>query len=90
MIDFTQQNSLNFTLRNILTIELKIKFTDGEKLVAQYISDKRLISRLYGKLSKLNSLKQNNRVMEIKIKINKWDLNKPKSFCTTKDTICNV
>ena len=27
------------------------------------------------------------RVMEIKIKINKWDLIKLKSFCTTKETI---
>ena len=27
------------------------------------------------------------RVMEIKTKINKWDLNKFKSFCTGKETI---
>ena len=27
------------------------------------------------------------RVMEIKTKINKWDLMKPKSFCTAKETI---
>ena len=27
------------------------------------------------------------RVMEIKRKINKWDLMKPKSFCTAKETI---
>ena len=30
------------------------------------------------------------RVMEIKAKINKWDLIKLKSFCTTKDTISKV
>ena len=30
------------------------------------------------------------RVMEIKAKINKWDLIKCKSFCTTKETICKV
>ena len=30
------------------------------------------------------------RVMEIKAKINKWDLIKMKSFCTTKETISKV
>ena len=30
------------------------------------------------------------RVMEIKAKINKWDLTKRKSFCTTKETISKV
>ena len=30
------------------------------------------------------------RVMEIKAKINKWDLIKLKSFCTTKKTISKV
>ena len=30
------------------------------------------------------------RVMEIKTKINKWDLIKLKSFCTTKETISKV
>ena len=30
------------------------------------------------------------RVMEIKAKINKWDLIKIKSFCTTKETISKV
>ena len=30
------------------------------------------------------------RVMEIKAKINKWDLIKLKSFCTKKETISNV
>ena len=30
------------------------------------------------------------RVMEIKTKVNKWDLIKPKSFCTAKEIISKV
>ena len=30
------------------------------------------------------------RILEIKAKINKWDPMKPKSFCTTKETISKV
>ena len=30
------------------------------------------------------------RVMEIKAKINKWDVSKLKNFCTTKETISKV
>ena len=30
------------------------------------------------------------RVMEIKAKINKWDLIKPESFCTTKKTTSSI
>ena len=30
------------------------------------------------------------RILEIKVKINKWDLIKIESFCTTKETISKV
>ena len=30
------------------------------------------------------------RILEVKVKINKWDLTKIKSFCTTKATISKV
>ena len=30
------------------------------------------------------------RILEIKVKINKWDLIKLKSFCTTKETLSKV
>ena len=30
------------------------------------------------------------RILEIKVKINKWDLIKIKSFCTTKETISKM
>ena len=45
----------------------------------------------------LNDINQNEilydqlpRVMEIKTKVSKWDLIKPKSFCTAKETISKV
>ena len=37
-----------------------------------------------------NFLEEISRVMEIKTKVNKWDLIKLKSFCTSKETISKV
>ena len=37
-----------------------------------------------------NFLEEISRVMEIKTKVNKWDLIKLKSFCTAKETISKV
>ena len=55
----------------------------------------KLLEENIGKtLSDINHSKilcdQPSRVMEIKAKLNKWDLNKLKSFCTTKETISKV
>ena len=55
----------------------------------------KLLGEIIGKtLSDINHTKTlydpPPRVMEIKAKINKWDLIKFKSFCTTKETISKV
>ena len=39
---------------------------------------------------KLESRLPGDRILEIKAKINKWDLIKIKRFCTTKETISKV
>ena len=39
---------------------------------------------------RISAVLQSPRVMEIKAKINKWDLINPKSFCTSKETISKV
>ena len=54
----------------------------------------KLLEENIGKLSDINHSRilydPPPRVAEIKAKINKWDLIKLKSFCTTKETISKV
>ena len=77
-----------------------------EKIFANYVTDKGLISKIYKKLIKLveenicKTLPDINhskilydsppREMEIKVKINKWNLIKLRSFCTMKETTIKV
>jgi len=66
-------------------------------------TDKQLISKIYKQLLQENIGKTLSdihhssifydpppRILEVKAKINKWDLIKLKSFCTTKETISKV
>ena len=51
----------------------------------------KLLEENIGKtLSDINLYDPPPRILEIKAKINKWDLVKLKSFCTTKETISKV
>ena len=55
----------------------------------------KLIEENIGKtLSDINHIRilydPSTRILEIKAKINKWDLSKLKSFCTSKETISKV
>ena len=45
------------------------------------------IGRIFNDINQRKMLYDPPRVMEIKTKINKWDLIKLKSFCTAKETI---
>ena len=83
-------------------MKLEYFLTPYTKINSKWIKDlnvrpetKKLLEEIIGRtLSDINHSKilydPPPRVMEIKTKINKWDVIKLKSFCTTKKTICKV
>ena len=48
------------------------------------------VSRIAGRCFRVWATRESPRVMEIKAKINKWDLIKLKRFCITKETVSKV
>ena len=65
--------------------KVKRQPSEREKIIANEATDKQLMSKIHKQLLQLNS-----RILEIKAKINKWDLMNLKSFCTSKETISKV
>ena len=108
--------------------KVKRQSSEWEKIIANEVTDKKSISKIYKQLVQLNTRKINSKwikdlkvrpetinlleenigktlydinhsrilydpppgILEIKAKINKWDLITFKSFCTTKETISKV
>ena len=83
-------------------MKLKHFLTSDTKINSKWIKDLSVrpetIKLLEGNIGRtLNDINQSKilydlspRVMEIKTKVNKWDLMKHKSFCTAKETITKV
>ena len=83
-------------------MKLELFLTPYTKINSKWIKDLnarpdtiRLLEKNIGRT--LNDINQTKipydpppRVMEIKTKLNKWDLIKLKSFCTTKETVSTV
>ena len=61
---------------------------EWERIFADHMTVKRLLSKIYKQLIQMTTHLKT--VMEIKAKINKWDLVKLKSFCTVKETVIEV
>ena len=77
LIPYTKINSKWIKVSNVIPETTKLL----EENIGKTVSDVNHSRILYD---------QPHRVMEIKAKINKWDLIKLESFCTMKETICKM
>ena len=81
-------------LEHFLTLYTKINSKWIKDLNVRPETIKLLLENIRKTLSNINHSRILNdpppRILEIKAKINKWDLIKIKSFCTTKETISKV
>ena len=66
---------------------MKRQPSEWEKIIPNGTTEKELISKINHSRTLYDP---SPRILEIKAKINKWDLIKIKSFCTTKENISKV